>query len=201
MSTPIKRANKMPPEQQAIIDKCLHPTGKFIPFQPEHLDNSIPDRFEEQVRLYPARPAVKTDSQQLTYGELNRAANHVALAVFDEPGSVALLLEHGAPMIVGLLGVLKAGKISVPMDPRYPSRTLTHMLEDSRASVLVTDCPRRDRFNSSGGEPGVIHSSRKPIGRFLHVGVNWTAQGYHPEPSELVAPDQGIHQYRPHLPG
>ncbi len=49
----------LPPEQQRIRDKCYHPTGTFIPFPKEAVEQSIPGRFEQIAQQYPDRPAVK----------------------------------------------------------------------------------------------------------------------------------------------
>ena len=110
--------------QQSIRAKCFHPTGKFIEFKKEEIEQSIPDRFEQMVRMYPDRLAVKARSHQLTYDELNKAANRVAHGILaqrregNEP--IVLLFQHDAPVITAILGVLKAGKIYVPLDPSYP---------------------------------------------------------------------------------
>src|SRR5882762_10496592 len=100
---------KLPPEQQAIRDKCFHPTGTFVEFKQEEIEQSIPDRFERQVARYPQRVAVRTRSHTFTYAELNRAANRVAHAILDqsEVGQqpVALLFENGAPFVMASLGV------------------------------------------------------------------------------------------------
>ena len=129
--------------QQAVQSRRIHPTNAFIPFPRAAVEQSIPARFEQQVSRYPDRPAVKTGSQTLTYAELNRAANRVARAILAQrtraAEPIALLLEHGAPMIVGILGVLKAGKIYVPLDPAYPRERTTYMLEDAQAPLIVTD--------------------------------------------------------------
>lgn len=53
--------------------------------------------------------------------------------------TVALLFEHGVGMVAGILGVLKSGKIYVPLDPVIPEERLAWMLEDSEARVLVTN--------------------------------------------------------------
>ena len=50
---------KVPPEQQAIRDKCFHPSGTFIEFPIEDVETSIPARFEKIVQRYPQRIAVK----------------------------------------------------------------------------------------------------------------------------------------------
>ena len=99
-------------DQEAIRAKCFHPTGAFIEFSKEEIEQSIPERFEKIVRLYPDRVAVKTRSQQLSYNDLNRAANRLARAILaisehdQEP--LALFLEHGISPIIANLAVLKA---------------------------------------------------------------------------------------------
>jgi non-ribosomal peptide synthetase component F len=52
---------------------------------------------------------------------------------------IALLFEQGAAMIVAILGVLKAGKIYVPLDPNYPDSRISFMLENSETSLIVSD--------------------------------------------------------------
>ena len=75
------RVPNLPPEQQAIRDRCFHPTGIFFEFKKEEIEQSIPDRFEKQVRQYPQRLAIKTRSAELTYDELNQVANRIAWAI------------------------------------------------------------------------------------------------------------------------
>jgi amino acid adenylation domain-containing protein len=41
-------------------------------------------------------------------------------------------------MIVGLLGILKAGAAYVPLDPGYPGERLAFMLEDAQVPILLT---------------------------------------------------------------
>ncbi|MFQ5681991.1 MAG: AMP-binding protein [Candidatus Binatia bacterium] len=133
----------LPPEQQAIRDKCFHPTGKFIEFKRDEIEQSIPDRFEQMVRKYPNRLAVKTGTHQFTYDELNKAANRVARAIVGQCGErhkqVALLFEHNAPMIGAILGALKARKMYVPLDPLYPLSRTAYILKDSQAGLIVTN--------------------------------------------------------------
>jgi amino acid adenylation domain-containing protein len=98
--------------------------------------------FEAQVDCTPNAIAVMCEGQQLTYKELNRRANHLAhylqtLGVGPEV-LVGICVERSLEMLVGLLGILKAGGVYVPLDPAYPLERLAFMLEDSQAAVLVT---------------------------------------------------------------
>lgn len=129
--------------QQAIMEKCFHPSGTFVEFKKEEIEQSIPDRFEQQVAKYPDRLAVKTRSHVLTYEALNKFANRTASGILQERGegqeSIALLLENDAPMIAAIIGVLKAGKMCVVLDPSFPRARIAYMLEDSQSGLLVTD--------------------------------------------------------------
>jgi len=129
--------------QQSIRAKCFHPTGRFVEFKKEEIEQSIPDRFEQMVCMHPDRLAVKTKTESLTYDELNRAANRIARAVLRKRGAgsepVVLLFEKGAAFIAAILGVLKAGKIYVPVDPSFPRQRIVSMLEDLQAELIVTN--------------------------------------------------------------
>ena len=133
----------LPPDQQRIRAKCYHSTGTFNPFPKEALEHSIPARFEEMVRLYPDRLAVKTSDKAITYIQLNQQANRIAQAILtlceqdEEP--VALLLQDGIAAVTALLGALKAGKFFVAFDPSFPATRLAVILHNTRAHLLVTD--------------------------------------------------------------
>ena len=78
----------------------------------------------------------------LSYRELNGRANRLAhylreLGVGPDE-RVAICAERGLEMMVGLLGVLKAGGGYVPLDPAYPEERLQYMLDDSAPVALLT---------------------------------------------------------------
>jgi amino acid adenylation domain-containing protein len=103
---------------------------------------SIHQLFEQQVQKTPNAVAVIFDNQQLTYAELNNRANQLAhhlqkLGVKPE-ALVGICMERSLQMVVGLLGILKAGGAYVPLDPKYPQERLAFMLEDTQASILLT---------------------------------------------------------------
>ena len=153
----------LPTEQERIVAKCVHPTGRFVPFESAAIVRSISERFEQMVALHPDRIAVSTTGQVLTYDELNQRANRVARALLARRGEVnepiALFIEDRACMIAAILGVLKAGKIYVPVDPSDPQARIAFMLEDSRAALILSD---GDNI-ASADEPGNLEKIRSAL--------------------------------------
>src|SRR5262249_34726610 len=107
-----------PAWQDAIRARRVHPSAGLTSFPAHAVEQSIPSRFVEQVAAHPDRLAVKDGARTLTYAEIDRAANAVAMellrALGEEPEPVPLLLPHSADAIVACLGVLKAGKFYAP---------------------------------------------------------------------------------------
>jgi amino acid adenylation domain-containing protein len=98
--------------------------------------------FERQVERIPNAIAVIHEDQHLTYRELNGRANQLAHYLrthgVGPDALVALCMERSVEMVVGLLGILKAGAAYVPLDPSYPQERLAFMLADTQAPVLLT---------------------------------------------------------------
>lgn len=108
-----------------------------------NLNGSIPEHFQRTANRHPQRLAVRDRSQELTYDELNRAANRLAHTILDARGegqeAIAVLVEQGVAAVVAILGVLKAGKAYVPLDKSHPVARLSAILEDSQAGLLITN--------------------------------------------------------------
>jgi amino acid adenylation domain-containing protein/thioester reductase-like protein len=102
----------------------------------------IHDLIQEQVKRTPDAIAVQFEDQTLTYRELDEKAEHIAqilVAQGVKPGAlVGLFVNRSLEMLAGLLGVLKAGGAYLPLDPSFPSERLAFMLEDSAATVILT---------------------------------------------------------------
>jgi amino acid adenylation domain-containing protein len=148
MSHATKPMTEPPLQKQGVASRRVHPTNRFTPIASHEVEQSVPQRFEAQVRRSPDRLAVKTRAHAWTYAELNRHANRLAHAILAQRGGgaepIAVLFDQGAPAIAAILGVLKAGKFFVPLDPTFPPARLTAMLEDSQTSLLVTDNVQAD---------------------------------------------------------
>ncbi len=96
----------------------------------------------------PEHPALVFGETQLSYAELNRRSNQLAHHLMQQgigvEDMVGLCLDRSVNMIVGLLGILKAGAAFVPMDPGYPPERLRHIIKDTACAVIVSD----ESFNS-----------------------------------------------------
>ena len=110
----------------------------------------VHELFEEQVRKRPESVAVVDEGRQLTYAELNGRANQLAhylreLGVKPET-RVAICVEDRVEMVVGLLGIWKAGGVYVPLDASYPVERLGYMIKDSAPAVLLTQGHVREKL-------------------------------------------------------
>ncbi len=99
--------------------------------------------FEAQARRRPDAVAVTHLGAAVTYRELDRQAERVAALLVERgvrPGDrVGLFVRRSIPMVVGILGVLKAGAAYVPQDMRItPPGHLAHIVCTARTRVILT---------------------------------------------------------------
>jgi amino acid adenylation domain-containing protein len=95
-----------------------------------------------QARGRAVETAVEFEGEQLTYGELEARANGLA-RLLQSVGVgpdvlVAICVERSLDMLVGLVGIMRAGGAYVPVDPAFPADRRRFMLEDAGVSVVVT---------------------------------------------------------------
>lgn len=105
-------------------------------------DLCLHELFEAQVRQTPDAIALVFEGQHLTYQELNQRANQLAsyLSTMEVRPEVpvGLYIERSLEMVIGLLGILKAGGIYVPLDPSFPQERLAFIVEDLQLAIVVT---------------------------------------------------------------
>jgi hypothetical protein len=89
----------------------------------------------EIVQTYPQRLAIKTRTHSFSFGKLNHLANCIAHAILQRDGNVgvlvALVLTKDAPMLAAMLGVFKAGKAYLPVDPPHPFSRSRYIVDDT----------------------------------------------------------------------
>ncbi|MBN1185666.1 MAG: AMP-binding protein, partial [Bacteroidales bacterium] len=124
---------------QSEIEKIENFTGIKTDYP---ADKSIAGLFEEIVALYPNNPAVFFKGRTVTYDQLNSKADDLANVLIEngikKNMSVAILTEKSFENIIGILGILKAGGVYVPIDPLYPCERINFILKDSACRILLT---------------------------------------------------------------
>ncbi len=111
-------------------------------------DKVIQELFEEQADKTPNNVAVVYNKDILTYKELNENANRIARLLrskgIKQNEIVGIMIEGSTEMLVGILGILKAGAAYLPIDPKYPIDRIAYMMEDSKTGILLTDFQPKD---------------------------------------------------------
>ncbi|HEY6928030.1 MAG TPA: amino acid adenylation domain-containing protein, partial [Steroidobacteraceae bacterium] len=190
-SRDLKGISLLDEQERAKLLRGFNATEKPYP-----RDTLIHELFEGQVLRTPNAIAVMDDDEQLTYAELNGKANQLARYLrshgvgrnaqtnaLDNQRTAAdqlvgICLERGVGMVLGLLGVLKAGAAYVPLDPNYPSERLQYMLGDAAPQAVVTQASLRHRVPASAA-------------RTVCLDTDWSAIAEHPE-SNLSAAEVGL---------
>ncbi|MGE8001279.1 amino acid adenylation domain-containing protein [Lysinibacillus sp. NPDC093190] len=97
--------------------------------------------FEKQAAKTPNLIAAKYEGETLTYKELNEKSNQLARYLKKNGVGigdfVAISLDRSLEMIIGLLSILKAGAVYVPVDPSLPETKINYILDDTKASIIL----------------------------------------------------------------
>src|SRR4030095_13541488 len=123
--------------------------------KPYPQDQSIHELIAERWGRTPERVALIGEGEQMSYGELKRRANQLGnylrrLGVGPEV-VVGVCLERSMEMVVGVMGVMKAGGAYLPLDPEYPLERLSVMLEGAGVGVVLTRKRLEDRLPAFWG--------------------------------------------------
>lgn len=103
---------------------------------------TVCDLIEKVAEQYPNQIAAKLSDQTITYKELNEKANQVASYLntlnIGSGNYVGLYVDRSIEMLIGMLGIMKAGAAYVPLDPKYPDHRIQYMIKDAKLSVVLT---------------------------------------------------------------
>ncbi len=126
---------------------------------------SIPELFETTVDRAPDAVAVTTNGGSLTYREVDAAANKLARRLRSqgvEPGNaVGLCVGRTSAMAIGMIGILKAGAVYVPIDPSYPKDRADAMSDDAAVVAVLRDSDIRsvEDWPESGGRLEIANTA------------------------------------------
>lgn len=105
-------------------------------------DHCIHTAFEFQAELRPDAVALRFAGTTMTYAELDRATNQLALelrAAGVGPGAtVGVYVRRSLELVIAMLGVLKAGGAYVALDPADPLERLSYLIGDASAQKVIT---------------------------------------------------------------
>jgi non-ribosomal peptide synthetase component F len=103
---------------------------------------SLPEYFERAAGLYPDRIAVHCRLGEITYAELNAAANRLAHRILESGGRagdrVAIMMPQDRLIFVAMLAALKAGRIVLVLNRKDPPARLAQLLDDAEPAVILT---------------------------------------------------------------
>jgi amino acid adenylation domain-containing protein len=149
-------------ERSQLLDQW-NATGTDYP-----RDKCVHELFEEQVERTPDAVALEFGDDRLTYRELNAQANRLAhhlLGLAVRPDQlVGICVERSLEMVVGVLGILKAGAAYLPLDPEYPLDRLQYMLKDAGSTVVVTLARLKDKLPETEIPLVLLDSDAKVLG-------------------------------------
>src|SRR6266851_836516 len=124
--------------------------------------------FEAQAARTPQTTAVVHGDQRLTYNEIDRRTNQLAHYLRKHGVGpnvvVGICMHRSIEMLVGLLGVLKAGAAYLPLDPSYPPERLSFMIQDAAVSLVLTQEHLRTTLPNHGVQFVCLDSEWSRIG-------------------------------------
>ena len=142
---PLNELRWLHPAAQRLVDAGLTRHTEATLAQPPLLHELV----SASALAQPARTAVVCGDEALSHAELDAAADRLAARLVaagaGPDGVVGVCLERSTGLLVGLLGVLKAGAAYLPLDPAYPPERLAYMLRDSGASCVLVHAATRGR--------------------------------------------------------
>ncbi len=164
--------------------------------------------FEARVAAAPEATAVVHAGERLTYAELDRRANRLArhlqsLGVGPEV-IVGLCTDRSFDLVVGVLGILKAGGAFLPLDPAYPIERLAFLMRDSQVTVLVSQEPLTDALPVHWGFTVYLDRERETIAGQDGAGLDGGTTAHNAayviytsgstgQPKGVVVPHRGLH--------
>ncbi len=113
---------------------------------------TVVDFIVENARTQPEIIAIQFKNQAITYQQLEERSNQVAHLLREQgvaQGTMVLLcVERSVELIVGMLGILKAGGVYVPVDPEAPAERIEYILNDCWAPIAISQSKLIDKLPS-----------------------------------------------------
>ncbi len=105
------------------------------------------DLFKEKVSQHYNKQAIQDENIQLSYSELHKISDTIARNILEsnEKGAIGILMGRSVYTITVLLGILKAGRYYIPLDPTFPGNRLQYIIDHSQLKTIISD--RKEAFS------------------------------------------------------
>jgi len=111
------------------------------------------DLFLSAVEKYPDYVFLQDDSTSITYKEADVQSSALAGVLVStgvKPNEhVPVFMDRSPSMVIALLGVMKCGGVYTPVDPSYPTERVTHILKDTKASLMLVNTASYVKMSST----------------------------------------------------
>ena len=135
----------------------------------EYGEGCVHRLFEERAKERPDAVALEHEGERMSYGELDERSNKVARYLrrrgVREGDIVGIYMERSLEMMVGIVGVVKAGGVYMPIDPGYPEERVRYMVRDSGARAVMSEWEKWGVVGGIGVEVIYEDREREEIGK------------------------------------
>ena len=118
---------------------------------------SIIELFDQSAKRFRGHLAIECAQQRVTYGELADRSTSLANYLISQGAAkgsiVAILAEDAIEVITSIIGILKAGCVFVPLEPRIPESRLQAMIAEVSPTWFIVEpefLPRLEKVVASG---------------------------------------------------
>ncbi len=115
----------------------------YLGFEKTEIEQSISQRFEKVVNHYPDHLAIKTNTGDISYQELNQKANQTAQLILEkrenQAQSIAIILEQDICQFIAMIATWKTGNPYVILEPTLPEERLIHISENLLSNLIITN--------------------------------------------------------------
>ena len=122
----------------------------------------VEEFLERSAFRFPDKTALVCGDRRLTYGQVEERCNRLAHALVGEgvrPGDrVAIHLDNSVEAVVSVFAILKAGAVFLVVNPTTKADKLAYILNNCRASALITDSRRRDGIEEGADQTPHLES-------------------------------------------
>ncbi|MDC5819294.1 amino acid adenylation domain-containing protein [Vibrio europaeus] len=143
LNTPLAALNSLDQAQLARLSELSQPEGEWR-YQP------VTELFDLQGMEQPSAIALKHGQQSVSFKQLEEKSNQLANQLVEQgvvrDQAVGVLFERGNDMIIAMIAIMKAGGAFLPLDPDYPTDRLAYMIEDSAASLVISEQSLHSRW-------------------------------------------------------